>query len=59
MRQEDLAIAAKLRRTHLNQIEKGFGGASKINTLYAIATALQVTLADLLDNVGIVPDKKG
>jgi transcriptional regulator with XRE-family HTH domain len=52
VRQGDLAMKAKIRRTHLSQIEKGSGGAPKINTLYAISKALGVPLAELLTNVG-------
>jgi transcriptional regulator with XRE-family HTH domain len=52
VRQGDLATKAKIRRTHLSQIERGTGGAVKINTLYAISRALNVPLAELLRNVG-------
>jgi transcriptional regulator with XRE-family HTH domain len=52
IRQGELAIRAKITRPHLSQIENGEGGAAKINTLYAVAKGLGITLAQLLTDVG-------
>jgi transcriptional regulator with XRE-family HTH domain len=52
VRQGELAMRARITRAHLSQIENGEGGAAKINTLYAIAKGLRITLAQLLEDVG-------
>lgn len=51
MSQNSLAKEANIRRTHLSQIENG-KFAARIDTLYAISKALDVTLAFLFTNVG-------
>lgn len=45
--QTQLADMADIGRAHLSQIENG-GVAARIDTLYAIAEALEVTLSELL-----------
>lgn len=49
--QEDVSRESKLRRSYLSQIERGRFSA-RIDTLYLIAKALRVSLAELFENLG-------
>jgi len=48
--QTQLADMAEIGRAHLSQIENG-AVAARIDTLYLIAQALELTLSELLQNL--------